>query len=370
MSSANEVDSVLAHLVFSHGVGLKPEDATTEAVVYVLNRSEAVRRRLHEFVNSMTGLQLASVERYETQVQQGEKQRPDIVGYSATNQQVLLIENKFWADLTANQPVAYLSVLESGEPGLVLFVCPSTRLDLLWKYLLDRVHGAGLVDGMTVDSTQSSDPRRILLQGGNHALGCISWSRILLVLQQAAQDAYDMPTVGNLKQISGLVAQVDVDNPFLPLRDGDLVQSQGRIFLSLKDIDKKLRLRIVSSGVQYYQKRSDNTWIYCKEGKIQWFDICLNIEMWARWGCSPFWVVIGVWDNNPNYSALRSAVSEWLDEGPHRAVESGTQSRRSISVPVIPPLGVERDVVVSQLAEMVINKITDIEQRLSIALDS
>lgn len=364
MSSANEVDSVLAHLVFGRGVGLKPEDATTEAVVYVLNRSEAVRRRLHELVSSMTGLRLAPVERYETQVQQAENQRPDIVGYSATNQQVLLIENKFWADLTANQPVAYLSVLESDEPGLVLFVCPSTRLDLLWTYLLDRVHRAEItIDDKTDDSTQSNDPRSILLQGGHHALGCISWNRLLRELRQAAQDADDWSTVGDLKQISGLVAQVDADNPFLPLRDENLTQSQGRILLSLQDIDKRLRSRVVNEP-RYYQTRSDYTWVYCREAKIRWFGVGINVEMWARWGCSPFWIVIGSWDNNPNYSAIKSAVAGWLAEGPHRAVEGGNQNRPFIAVPVIPPLGVERDVVVSQLAEEAIKIITFVEQHI------
>ncbi len=117
MSSANASDTVLAHLVFSRGVGLKPEDATTEAMVYVLNRSEAVRRRLHALLSAVTGLPLAEVQRYEAQVQQADNQRPDIVGYTAGNQQVVLIENKFWADLTDNQPVAYLRVLARDEPG-------------------------------------------------------------------------------------------------------------------------------------------------------------------------------------------------------------------------------------------------------------
>ncbi|MFH0725406.1 MAG: PD-(D/E)XK nuclease family protein [Pseudomonadota bacterium] len=204
MSSVHEDDSVLAHLVFGRGVGLKPEDATTEALVYVLNRSEAVRRRLHELVSSVTGLPLAPVQRYETQVQQAENQRPDIVGYSATNQQVLLIENKFWADLTDNQPVAYLRVLESDEPGIVLFVCPSTRLDLLWTYLLDRVNMAAIIiDNKTDDSTRINDPRSILLQRGHHALGCISWNRLLRELRQAAQDA----NVGTL----GMQSVLDYD---------------------------------------------------------------------------------------------------------------------------------------------------------------
>lgn len=366
MSSTNEVDSVLAHLVFGRGIGLKPEDATTEAIVYVLNRSDALRRRLHGLVSSVTGLRLAPVQRYEAQVHQAENQRPDIVGYAASNQQVLLIENKFWADLTDNQPVAYLRVLENDEPGLVLFVCPSTRIDLLWTYLLDRVRKAEIaIDEKTDESTRSNDPRSIVLQGGHHALGCISWHRLLQELRQAAQDADDGSAVGDLKQISGLVAQVDADNPFLPLRDENLTQSQGRTLLSLQDIDKRLRERVVAvSESQYYQTKSDSTWLYCREAKIRWFGVGINLEMWARWGCSPFWMAIGSWDNNPNYSAVKSAVAGWLAEGPHRAVEGGTQKRPFIAVPIVPPLGVERDVVVAKLGEEVIKIITFVEQHI------
>lgn len=363
-------DSVLAHLVFGRGVGLKPEDATTEAIVYVLNRSEPVRRRFDQLVSAATGLSLAPVQRYETQVQQAQNQRPDIVGYSETNQQILLIENKFWADLTVNQPVAYINVLASNEPGLVLFVCPSTRIDLLWAYLLDRVKKAGI--GI-VNSTQNNDTRSILLKGGYHALGCISWNRLLSDLRQAAQNAVDATTVCDLEQISGLVAQVDANNPFLPLRDENLFQSQGRIFLSFKEIDELLRPRIASIS-QYHPVRSDYTWLNCSvansAAKIRWFEVCLNLKMWARWGYSPFWITIGPWDNNPSYSHIKSAVAGWLNEGPHRAVEGGSTSKPFIAVPVIPPCGVERDVVVEKLSDEVIKIIAFIENNLCSILNN
>lgn len=89
MSISVEMDSVLAHLVFGRGIRMKPEDATTEALVYVLNRSEAIRRRIQDLLCSLTGLPVAPIQRYETQVKETENQRPDIVGYSDTNLAIL-----------------------------------------------------------------------------------------------------------------------------------------------------------------------------------------------------------------------------------------------------------------------------------------
>lgn len=364
MSSAHADSSVLAHMVFGCGVGIKPEDATTEALVYVLNRSDAVRRRLHEIVCSLTGLRLAPVQRYETQVTQSDRQRPDIVGYSAVGEHVLLVENKFWADLTDNQPVGYLNVLENSQPGVVFFVCPATRLDLLWTYLLDRLHGAGIaIEAGGDDSVHKGNQRMVMLQGKRHALACISWSCLLRELREAAQDADDRAIVGDLRQISGLVAQIDEDNPFLPLRDDDLTQSRGRMFLSLQEIDKLLRFRVCNIS-NYNLIKSDNTWVNCPGAKISWFNIGINIDMWARWGCSPFWIQIGSWDKNPHYLAIKSAVADLLAEGPHRAVEGGSLKRAFIAVPIIPPLGVERDVVVARLAEDALKIVSLVEQRL------
>lgn len=365
MSISQADRSVLAHMVFGCGVGIKPEDATTEALVYVLNRSDAVRRRFHELVCSLTGLRLAPVQRYETQVTQGDGQRPDIVGFSAVNQQVLLVENKFWADLTDNQPVAYLNVLENSQAGLVLFVCPTTRLDLLWRYLLDRLHRVDIkIETDSDGSLQKVDQRFVMLQGKRHALACISWNYLLREFRQAAQDANDGSTSGDLMQISGLIAQIDEDNPFLPLRDDDLTQSKGRMFVSLQEIDKLLRFRICSTS-NYYLVRKDNTWVNSLDAKISWFIVGISLDMWAKWGCSPFWVTIGAWEENPDYCAIKLAVTDWLVEGPHRAVEGRTQDNNLfIAFPIIPPLGVERDTVVKRMAEDALKIVSLVEKRL------
>ena len=47
----------------------------------------------------------------------------------------MLIEAKFWAGLTDNQPIAYLERLPSNTPSALLFIAPTARLEILWNEL-------------------------------------------------------------------------------------------------------------------------------------------------------------------------------------------------------------------------------------------
>lgn len=49
---------------------------------------------------------------------------PRLVGFEADRRRVLIVEAKFWAGLTENQPVAYLGQLPQAAPGKPLFVAP------------------------------------------------------------------------------------------------------------------------------------------------------------------------------------------------------------------------------------------------------
>src|SRR6202011_647329 len=62
--------------------------------------------------------------------------QPDIMGRDENGRVVLIIEAKFWASLTANQPVEYLQHINSS--GLLLFISPEVRLQELWSQLLLR----------------------------------------------------------------------------------------------------------------------------------------------------------------------------------------------------------------------------------------
>jgi hypothetical protein len=56
---------------------------------------------------------------------------PDLVGATTDGTGVLLVESKFWAPLTPNQPIGYLRRLPVDREGMVLFIAPEGRYETL-----------------------------------------------------------------------------------------------------------------------------------------------------------------------------------------------------------------------------------------------
>lgn len=92
--------SLLAHLVPK----LTPqvEDAATDALAYVLNRSEGCRRALVDLLSD-DQFQLTPFRSAKTQVVPSPTARLDLVGYDERGRAALIIESKFWAQLLDGQ---------------------------------------------------------------------------------------------------------------------------------------------------------------------------------------------------------------------------------------------------------------------------
>jgi hypothetical protein len=110
------------------------EKLATEALAYMLVQSPAVRRALNEMAAILCpGLREARS--FRTQYAGEDQAIPDLAGFDHSGRAILLVENKFWAGLTPNQPAAYLKRLPNDEPGLLLFIVPPRRLHAIWPDL-------------------------------------------------------------------------------------------------------------------------------------------------------------------------------------------------------------------------------------------
>jgi hypothetical protein len=129
-------DTILAHLV-DWACSNRHEDAATEGLAYVLDRHPAVRQRFVELLRTIES-RLPVDLRFTTQHSVGEG-RADMAGRSGGALRVL-VENKFGAALTGNQPNGYLAALRE-TPGatLLLFIAPGPRKEWLWQELIGRV---------------------------------------------------------------------------------------------------------------------------------------------------------------------------------------------------------------------------------------
>ena len=86
------------------------ENVAVEALGYILSNSEAARTALAETVKD-GGIEAGSIDRVETWEIGDEGATPDLVCFDGDDSQNVLIEAKFWAGLTKNQPNQYLEQL-------------------------------------------------------------------------------------------------------------------------------------------------------------------------------------------------------------------------------------------------------------------
>ena len=113
----------------------RTEDVAVEALGFILSRSDAARRALRDLLK-VEGLDVGELTDAGTQVGDETLARPDLAIYDRERKERVLIEAKFWAGLTENQPNAYLARLPLDErPAVLLFVAPEARLETLWPEL-------------------------------------------------------------------------------------------------------------------------------------------------------------------------------------------------------------------------------------------
>ena len=111
--------------------GPSTEDIAVEALAHILSESEATRRALADVLHA-GGVTVEPIARVRTQTTGEDSARPDLAGFDQRGRECVLIEAKFWAGLTGNQPVAYLKRLPDNDPSVLLFVAPAARNELLW----------------------------------------------------------------------------------------------------------------------------------------------------------------------------------------------------------------------------------------------
>ena len=202
-------DTLLAHLAWKlPALSSHQEDIAVEALEYIL-KSDPARRALEGLVRH-GGADIGPIARMETQVVGEDKARPDLVGVDGKGRECLLIEAKFWAGLTENQPNAYLE----RAANALLFIAPASRIEPLWAELRRRSGANGLSS-----SVDSSRLKSAIADGAKHLM-LASWDHLLDLMESAD----DLRRV-EIQQLRGLAERADDENGFPPLRSDEFSPS-------------------------------------------------------------------------------------------------------------------------------------------------
>lgn len=228
--------SLLAHL--SSRFTERTEDIAVEALGYILSTSEAAKTGLLSILRS-GGADVHQLSRIDTQVSGKEGERPDLVGRDESGVERLLIEAKFWAGLTDNQPNAYLERLPPN--GTLLFVAPEARVETLWPELQRLAKKGGFEWTDDADGTRSADVdgKRLMLT---------TWKALLDEASHRASASGDSVAVASVRQLSGLCERED-RSAFLPLKRYELGPELPRRLLGLSDVIDQAVDRAKSEGL-------------------------------------------------------------------------------------------------------------------------
>ncbi len=289
-------DSVLAHVAWKFPG--QTESVATEALGYILSRSVSSRAALCETLRT-GGAEVSPLERVATEVigQQGD--RLDLVGFDESDTERVLIEVKFWAGLTDNQPNTYLSRLpEDGEPAVLLFVSPEQRLETLWVEILRR---AAACFDLAPDST-AGGLRSVAVDGSPRRLMLISWRVLLGDMASRAGYGRDVSAERDILQLAALCEREDLE-AFLPIRGEEFAPAVPRRMLGLRKliddatdragtlgVNNREEPKVVSTEGLKVASRAYGYGRYIRIGGMSYAWFGVNQELWARQKETPLWL--------------------------------------------------------------------------------
>ena len=197
-------ESLLSHIA-SNFIS-EYENVANSSMAYLLNKYSASREVLKNI------LETDNVPSYfVTELATKLNGRPDITGLDINGNKQIIIEGKFWANLTDNQPINYLK--ELGENGKLLFLVPEKRQISLNIELKKRM-------------------------GGNDKKICIfSWNKFIELVEVENSKNNNKSLISDITQFKKLCSKMDNEG-MPPLSQSDLDPMNGRIayqFASLVD---------------------------------------------------------------------------------------------------------------------------------------
>lgn len=334
-------DSLLAHVV-GQFAPRQWENVATEALAFLL-RHPGVDDALRPLLAPL-GFEAGQKLEWRTQaVDPGDEGRPDLVGNDALGRHVVIVEAKFWAALTDNQPVTYLerqSAQFAGEAAspLLLFLVPQARVDLVVSELRTRLPGATLSRTELPVLEHQHLGRTVIL----------SWQQLLAAIEVTLRQHGDARLLEDLAQLRGLTDRADQE-AMLPLQPGDVDPDRDRRYLQFCDVVDAVTDRLVSEDLvstKGLRATGGKGWYarYVKAGSHE-FGLFVHASWWSRDYPSPWW--LRFWNVKP---AVATAVQE-LSKGdvlPYVELSGG-----HLYVALTPPLRTDGATVVEHLASAV-----------------
>ncbi|MDE2839372.1 MAG: hypothetical protein OXM03_01960 [Chloroflexota bacterium] len=301
-------DTLLAYLVSSFPGNT--ENIATEALCHIFDHSDACGVALNDVIQS--GVRgLSAITSVRTQVTHADGTIPDLVGFDENGVERVLIEVKFWAELTSNQPNRYIGRLPDDGPALVMFLAPEDRIQTLWPQLQGRMSQEF---GPLVET--ESERRCVRVGDTQKHVMVVSWGSLLDSMAARSRDYTEVGVGTEIRQLRSLATYADA-GAFKPIgRDekfGLESEMRQRQYKRLIDAStergmeqewaSRKGLRATPRGYGYGR--------YIRlRGTIVWFGI--NLELFERTGETPLWVDLRIQEGNVHLQDMPSEIRDTL----------------------------------------------------------
>ena len=344
-----KTNTVFGHLAlrFAH-----PENIATEALAFILQNSPTVASQaFSEFIRH-AGIDCPNNLRYDKHQVGLEQSVPDMKCRDEQGRLRVILENKFWAGLTDNQPVTYIRELPPNVAGVVLFVVPEARIRLVWDELFTRCKTAEI----PVSGVRQSTNMMVGALGGEHYIAITSWGSLLRTLATATSSAGEADSHSDIAQLQGLCEAMD-EKAFLPLRSDELTSLEmARRIMNYAELpfdianEAERRGYCNRRGLRETPKRYGSG-TYIRIGDyMPWLGF--DAEAWRHLCMSPLWI-----DFSPPYlpiAEIREKLVRFRSAEPQRCFDFKGRA----SVPILLTAGVEKhrvvDDAVRQIGELAV----------------
>ncbi len=329
--------SLLGHV--APRLTLQVENLATESLLYLLQRYEKAREAFVDLVSTMGFVAPSDLE-FDTQVRMQDGGIPDLVGATTDGTGVLLVESKFWAPLTPNQPTSYLRQLPVDREGMVLFIAPEGRYETLWQELMARCGGEGLK--LTDETSQPPNWHAVRISKVSR-LAYVSWPVALDHLEGQLEKAGQDRGAHEVWQLRGLCQRLDAR---IQIGEGSSGSEQRRT--QLRSIVDEMASRLSEIGILDTRgyRATPGPGSYRRygtlSGHVNWF-VEYNERNATRFERSWLWV------GGPSGEEMDRALLPRIEANPPRFYKLN----KKVLFPLDVPIQGERELVIQSLITQV-----------------
>ncbi len=344
--------SVLSHIVQKQFSG-EYENIATEALAYLVQSNDRARGGLLKMLRGIKP-DLPNIN-FQTQQAENDK-RPDMWGLDG-GRLCMLIENKFWAGFTENQPVEYIKLLTShNKEGILLIVVPVAREDSAWREMLKRLTESAIEYKA---QKPTADIPMLVKTALGPLLALTSWTKLLRSIDDELADEHQARN--DLNQLRALSETAEND-AFIPISAAELTNQRfPAMILQLVDVITKvngigLTEELFSSDGVAAASTSERIGRYVKFPRAvnvcAWFGI--SLILWQRHGGTPLWLMFSYNSQHCRGEEVRSILETWAEK---ENLFTSTENN-SFNIAINVPTGEDFDYVVRNILEQ-LRKIAD-----------